>query len=95
MERNMFLELDGLANETETHEWFHDKVGTSRAQNEDRNFIKLPHISCFVVRDKESGEYDRVVVDSKKREIIYDTKSVEELGFYIDKLKILKHFNSK
>ena len=92
MERNNFLELDGLAFTSDTHEWFHDKVGTSSCQNEDKNGIKLPNLMCFVLRNLKTGEYDRVILDAKKNEIIYDTKSLEELGFYINKMKIVKHF---
>ena len=28
MDRNQFLESDGLFWESETHEWFHDKIST-------------------------------------------------------------------
>jgi hypothetical protein len=28
-DRNEFLEMDGLHWESETHEWFHDKIGES------------------------------------------------------------------
>jgi hypothetical protein len=50
-------------------------------------------VACFVVRNKESGEYDRVMMDRKKEEIIFETKSLEQLGYHIDKLKTLKRFN--
>lgn len=92
MERNIYLEMDGLAHRSDTHEWFFDKLGTSHAQNEDKNFIKLPNLECYVVRDIKTGEYDRIILDKKKQQIVYDTKSLEDLRFYIDKLKIAKHF---
>ena len=92
-ERNRYLEMDGLYWESETHEWFHDKSNTHYAQT-DNGLHKdaLPNLFCFVTRNKETGEYDRVVMDSKTNEIIYDTKVLEDLGFFIDKLKIQKRF---
>ena len=97
MERNEFLEMDGLYWESETHEWFHDKTSTQYArkksilwgsgeQNDALNVI------CFVVRDKESGEYDRVMMDKDTEEVIFDTKSLEGMGYEIDRMKVLKRF---
>ena len=92
--RNEFIEMDGLYWESETHEWFHDKTSTQYAQTDNGlNEDALPNIYCFVVREKESGDYDRVVMDSKKNEVIYDTKSLEDLSGFIDRLKIVKRFN--
>jgi hypothetical protein len=92
-DRNQFLEIDGLYWESETHEWFHDKINTRYART-DNGLHKdaLPNIVCFVVRNKETGEYDRVVMDSKKDEIIFDSKVLEDVCFFIDKLKIKKRF---
>jgi hypothetical protein len=98
MERNEFLECDGLFFESETHEWFHDKISTNYARKksvlwgsgEQNDSLD---VACFVVRNKESGEYDRVMMDRKKEEIIFETKSLEQLGYHIDKLKTLKRFN--
>jgi hypothetical protein len=95
--RNEFLESDGLYWESETHEWFHDKISTRHAQKksvlwgsgEQDDALKL---MCFVVRNKETGEYDRVVMDIKTNEIIYSTKSLEDLAYYIDRLKVQKRF---
>jgi hypothetical protein len=94
MERNEFLEMDGLYWESETHEWFHDKTSTQYAQS-DNGLHKdaLKNIFCFVTRNKETGEYDRVMMDSKTNEIIFDTKSLEVMAFEIDKLKVAKRFN--
>lgn len=47
----------------------------------------LKNIFCFVVRNKETGEYDRAMMDSKTQNIIYYTKNLEDMGFEIDKLK--------
>lgn len=71
-ERNEFLEMDGLFWESETHEWFHDKISTDYAQKksvlwgsgEQNDSLDA---SCFVVRNKETGEYDRVMMDRKTR----------------------------
>jgi hypothetical protein len=92
--RNEFLEMDGLYWESETHEWFHDKTSTQYAQS-DNGLHKdaLKNIYCFVVRDKATGEYDRVMMDSKTNEVIFSTKELEAIGFEIDKLKVMKRFD--
>lgn len=97
-ERNEFLEMDGLYWESETHEWFHDKTCTQYARKKsilwgsgEQN--DALNVACFVLRNKETGEYDRVMMDVEKNEIIYDTKSLEDLSYEIDRLKILKRFN--
>lgn len=94
--RNEFLEIDGLYWESETHEWFHDKTTTNYART-DNGLHKdaLPDIYCFVTRNKETGEYDRVIMDSKTNQIIYDTKSLEDLSYRIDEMKVMKRFNVK
>jgi len=96
-ERNEFLEMDGLFWESPTHEWFHDKIGTNYAQKKSvlwgsgEQNDALP-MMCFVVRNKETGEYDRVLMNKKTNEIEYSTKSIEDMGYYIDKLKVVKRF---
>jgi len=96
MERNQFLEMHGLHWESETHEWFNDKTITRYAQNNSNSYKDgLPNIFCFIVRNKQTGEYDRVVFDNKKNEVIYDTKSLEDISFYIDRLKVQKRFEIK
>ena len=93
-DRNQFLEMDGLYWESETHEWFYDKTSTQYAQTDNGlNKDALPNIHCFVVREKSTGEYDRVAMDGKSNEIIYSTKGLEDMGFFIDKLKIAKRFD--
>lgn len=93
-DRNQLLEMDGLYWESETHEWFHDKTSTQYAQSDNGlNKDALPHIHCFVVREKTTGEYNRVAMDAKTNEIIYETKVLEDMGFFIDKLKIAKRFD--
>lgn len=96
-DRNEFLELDGLCWESETHEWFHDKTSTQYAQKKSVLWGSgeqddALNVDCFVVRNKETGEYDRVMMDIEKNQIIFDTKSLEDLGYEIDKLKALKRF---
>lgn len=95
IDRNQFLEQDGIYYESDTHEWFNDKSGTNYAQR-DIGLSKdaLKNICCFVIRDKQSGEYDRVIMDLKKQELIYDTKSLEDMIFFIDRMKIKKRFKS-
>ena len=91
--RNEFLEMDGLYWESETHEWFHDKSSTTYAQTDNGlNSDALKNIYCFVTRNKETGEYDRVMMDSKTNEVIFDTKSLEVMAFEIDKLKVMKRY---
>lgn len=91
--RNEFLEIDGLYFESETHEWFHDKISTQYAQSDNGlNKDALKNIFCFVTRNKETGEYDRVMMDSKTNEVIFDTKELEIMGFEIDRLKVMKRF---
>lgn len=97
MERNQFLEMDGLFWESETHEWFNDKISTQHARKKSVLWGAGEQgdsldVVCFVVRNKETGEYDRVVVDKTTNEIIYETKSLEDLGYFIDKLKVKKRF---
>ena len=97
MERNQFLEVDGLFWESPTHEWFHDKISTQHARKksvlwgsgEQEDALD---VACFVVRNKETGEYYRVMMDRSTNEIIYETKSLEELGYHIDALKVQKRF---
>ncbi len=100
MERNEFLEEDGLYWESKTHEWFHDKVSTGYAQ---KNSVlwgsgevddKL-NVACFVVRNKDTGEYDRVMMDVETNQVIYETKVLEDLGFHIDKLKAIKRLKDE
>jgi hypothetical protein len=92
-ERNEFLEMDGLYWESDTHEWFHDKISTNYAQtNNGLNKDALKNIFCFVARNKETGEYDRVMMDKNTNSVIYDTKLLEDMGFEIDKLKVQKRF---
>ena len=93
--RNKYLESDGLFFESETHEWFHDKSNTAYAQKENASGIKLPTIHCFVVYAKETEEYDRVVMDEKTNEIVYSTKRLEDLGFWIDIQKIIKGYDDE
>lgn len=93
MERNRFLESDGLSFESETHEWFADKSSTHYAQNENMHGVALKKFVAYVVRDKDTGEYNRVLIDHNKNEIVYDTKSIEEMGVHIDQLKAIILFN--
>jgi hypothetical protein len=98
-ERNQFLESDGLYWESETHEWFHDKTSTNYARKnsilwgsgEQKDALD---IICFVVREKATGDYERVVMDVKTNQPVYSTLSLEDLSYYIDHLKISKRFKN-
>ena len=99
-ERNEFLEMDGLYYESETHEWFHDKTSTQYARKksvlwESGEQNDALNVVCFVVRDKESGEYDRLMLDKDSEEVIFDTKSLEAMGYEIDRMKVIKRFEVK
>jgi hypothetical protein len=95
--RNEFLEMDGLFWESETHEWFHDKTSTQYARKnsvlwgsgEQKDAL---NVACFVVRNKETGEYDRVMMDREENEVIFETKSLEHMGYEIDRMKVQKRF---
>ena len=97
-ERNEFLEQDGLYWESETHEWFRDITCTQYAQKETTGWgtgvgrNDSLNVACFVIRNKTTGEYDRVMMDVETNNIIYETKSLEDLSSQIDKLKIIKRF---
>jgi len=91
--RNEYLEADGLYWESDTHEWFHDKTSTRHARTDSAlHKDALPNIYAFVVRNKANGKYDRVLMDSKTNEVIFDTTSLEALGAHIDMLKVNKRF---
>lgn len=99
-ERNEFLESDGLYWESETHEWFHDKISTEYARKKSVLWGSGEqddslNVLCLVTRNKETGEYDRVMMDVESNEIIYDTKSLEDMAFQIDKMKVAKRFNNE
>ena len=97
-ERNEFLESDGLYYESDTHEWFHDKISTQYARKKSVLWGSgeqddALNVVCFVVRNKQTGEYDRVMMDVASNEVVYSTKSLEDMGYKIDTLKIQKRFD--
>ncbi len=93
-DRNQYLEVDGLFFESDTHEWFKDKSSTHYAQSDNGlNKDALPHIYCFILRDKTTGRYERVVMDSTSNEVIYASTSLEDIGAFVDKMKIAKRFD--
>jgi hypothetical protein len=96
MNRNEFLEMDGLYFESETHEWFYDKSSTQYAQtNNGLNKDALKNIYCFVLRNKETEEYERVIMDSETNQIIFASTSLEKVSFFIDKMKVIKRYEDK
>lgn len=94
--RNEYLELDGLYYESDTHEWFHDKISTQYARKKNMTTSgeqdDALDIVCFVIRSKETGEYDRVAMDIPTNQIIFETKILEDLCGFIDRQKITKRF---
>lgn len=100
MERNVFLESDGLFYESETHEWFHDKSFTNYSRKKSVLWGSgeqddVLDVACFVIRNKETGEYDRVMMDRPTNKIVYVTKVMEDMGCHIDMLKALKRFGNE
>jgi hypothetical protein len=95
--RNKYLESDGLLAESETHEWFGDKTSTDYARKKSIMWGSGEHddslnVTCMIVRCKETGDYDRVMMDNETNEIVYDTKSLETLGSRIDMMKASVRF---
>lgn len=88
IERNEFLEMDGLVFETDICEWFADKTSSEYAIRENLHGISLPHLRVYVTRHKDTGKYNRVIVDHSTREIIYESVNLEEIGVHIDILKL-------
>jgi hypothetical protein len=97
-ERNQFMEMDGLYWESETHEWFHDKTHTQVAHKNSVSSSgeyqndELNNIYCFVVRNKETGEYDRVMMDKNEDAVIYDTKYFSAMSSQIDMMKVARRW---
>jgi len=93
-ERNKYLEQGGLVLDNDEFEWFLDKTTTQYAHQENVNGISLKNLTAYVVRDKNSGGYSRVLVDNESRQAIHETSSLEGMGAYIDGLKACKWFDS-
>lgn len=87
-ERNEFLEADGLIFDNGEFEWFADKSSTSYAQR--KNLLK---IVAYITRNKETGEYKRVLVDHNIESVIYASDSLESIGVKIDQLALIEKFN--
>lgn len=92
-DRNQFIEADGLYWENETQEWFIDKSLTQYAHKDSvtKEDDTLPHIFCFWVRDKATGEYEQVVMDNQFKEVVYSSK-FGSCTTYVDRLKVEKRF---
>lgn len=90
--RNQFIEHNGLSFESDTHEWFIDKSLTQYAQTDcGLNEDALPDIFCFWVRDKSTGEYEKVVMDRDSQEVIHSSR-ISSVTMFIDRLKVEKRF---
>jgi hypothetical protein len=97
-ERNKYLEMDGLVFETEKHEWFADKTNTAHARRKTittggQKMNDSLNVACFVARNKETGEYERVMIDIKTNEPVFATQSFEDMAVEIDRRKIMKRFS--
>lgn len=92
-EHNEYIEIDGLYWESDTHEWFHDKSTTDYCRKEDGQGTKL-NWGAFIVRDKATGEYNRVLMDVDTNEIIRDDTSLEAQGVFIDMMKASKRYDN-
>lgn len=96
--RNSIMESDGLFWESETHEWFNDTIATEYAQKitywaDKQGKDNSLAVMAFVVRNKENGEYERVLVDKVSNKVIHSAQSIEAMGTYIDLLKLNKIFD--
>jgi hypothetical protein len=94
-ERNKFEEMDGLYWESETHEWFRDKLNTQKLHKASRGAYledELPNLYCFCVRDKETGEYTRVIIDKLTQTPILEAESYMEMASKIDMIKVTRRF---
>lgn len=89
-ERNKYLESGGLVLDNGKFEWFAEKGVTEYAQKENLAGISLPNIHAYVIRNKENGHYSRVLVDHSSQDVIYETDGLEDIGFKIDQLKLIK-----
>lgn len=74
----------------EGFEWYIDKNIQNYITREDRNGIKIKHLYAFLV--KKDNEIDRVILDDKQN-IIYSSKGYENVLYYIDTIKLNKHFD--
>lgn len=98
MDRNQFAEMDGLFHESDTHEWYHDHISTQYARKSSLDSYgqcKNDNLDvvCFIVRTKETGEYNRVVVDVESNKPIFDSQNAEEVHFFLSKMKLKKAFS--
>jgi len=84
------LEMEGLYFESETHEWFKDQLCTKYAQKGDNDGITLPKVSCFILRNKDTGLYTRAMMDTVNNAMIFDCETVKEMALQIDGLKTYK-----
>ena len=91
------LQQDGLHFDSGTHEWYKDNTCTNYARKNSTLWGLGTqkdglNVACFIVKNKATGEYDRVMLDVEKNGVIFSTKSLEDMGAKIDMLKVLKRF---
>jgi hypothetical protein len=74
----------------EGFEWYVDKDTLSYMRKEDRNEITIDNLYPFLV--KKDDDITRVIVDDKQN-IIYENKGWEAVLYYVDTIKLNKHFD--
>jgi len=72
--------------------WWKDDFLTDHAAREDHNGISLKGITVWLV-EKPNGYRTRLIIENDKP--IYESQQLEGIGFRIDVLKLLKHFELK
>lgn len=81
--------------ETDTHFWDLDETITRYARKnsylwgagQQNDSLK---ILCFLVTNKITKDFNYVLMENNS--VIYDSNFLEDIGFYIDKLKVTKRF---
>lgn len=73
--------------------WYVDKHVTEYCFKGNISGVALNNIIAYVVV-KPTGETDRVLVKYPDKAVIFNTKSLEEIGVEIDRLKLVKTFDN-
>lgn len=69
-------------------EWYIDDDSTKYAHSKD-----LKNIFVFILRDMKTKQAtERVIMKSDPEEVIYTSTKLDDIGCFIDKLKIIKTF---
>lgn len=68
-------------------EWYPDRESTRYARQKNSSGISLKNVYVFYVKKEE--DITRVIIDDKQN-VLANNKNLEQIGFEIDKLKLLK-----